>query len=74
VTPWKFHVEGESGSEADDHGGAGPEWGSDRSDGEGEPRRFTLDYKRRIVREADGCKTSGAVGALPLDDPFDSSC
>src|SRR5215468_6598997 len=27
-------------------------------------RRFTLDYKRRIVREADGCKTSGAVGAL----------
>ena len=27
-------------------------------------RRFTLDYKRRIVREADGCKTPGAVGAL----------
>src|SRR5262245_57549592 len=27
-------------------------------------RRFTLDYKRKIVREADGCKTSGAVGAL----------
>src|SRR5215470_9480341 len=27
-------------------------------------RRFTPDYKRKIVREADGCKTSGAVGAL----------
>ena len=27
-------------------------------------RRFTLDYKRNIVREADGCKTPGAVGAL----------
>src|SRR2546425_3178380 len=27
-------------------------------------RRFTLDYKRKIVREADRCKTPGAVGAL----------
>ena len=27
-------------------------------------RRFTLDYKRKIVQEADRCKTSGAVGAL----------
>jgi transposase len=27
-------------------------------------RRFPLDYKRKIVREADGCKTPGAVGAL----------
>src|SRR5260370_26598942 len=27
-------------------------------------RRFTTDYKRKIVREADGCKTPGAVGAL----------
>jgi transposase len=27
-------------------------------------RRFTLGYKRKIVREADGCKTPGAVGAL----------
>jgi transposase-like protein len=27
-------------------------------------RRFTRDYKRKIVREADGCKTAGAVGAL----------
>ena len=27
-------------------------------------RRFTLDYKRKIVREADGCKTSGSMGAL----------
>ncbi len=27
-------------------------------------RRFTLEYKRKTVREADGCKTPGAVGAL----------
>ena len=27
-------------------------------------RRFTVDYKRTIVREADACKTSGAIGAL----------
>jgi transposase-like protein len=27
-------------------------------------RRFTAEYKCRILREADGCKTPGAVGAL----------
>ena len=27
-------------------------------------RRFTLEYKRQIVRAAEGCKTPGAVGAL----------
>src|SRR5436190_19052502 len=27
-------------------------------------RRFTAEYKRRIVREADRCTTSGAIGAL----------
>ena len=27
-------------------------------------RRFTREYKRRVVREADACKTPGAVGAL----------
>ena len=27
-------------------------------------RQFTVEYKRKIVREADGCKTSGGVGAL----------
>ena len=27
-------------------------------------RRFTLGYKRKIVREADRCKTPGAVGTL----------
>src|SRR5262245_56665645 len=35
VPPWEFSVEGESGSEADEHGRAGPRWGRDRSDGEG---------------------------------------
>jgi transposase len=27
-------------------------------------RRFTVEYKRKIVREADDCKTPGTVGAL----------
>src|SRR5512132_1464652 len=27
-------------------------------------RRFTVEYKRKIVREADACKTPGAVGGL----------
>jgi transposase len=27
-------------------------------------RRFTVEYKRKMVREADACKTPGAVGAL----------
>jgi len=27
-------------------------------------RRFTQEYKRKIVREADACKAPGAVGAL----------
>ena len=27
-------------------------------------RRFTTEYKRKIVREADACTTPGAIGAL----------
>jgi transposase-like protein len=27
-------------------------------------RRFTAEYKRRILQEADGCKETGGVGAL----------
>src|SRR5215468_11528570 len=27
-------------------------------------RRFPVEYKRKILREADGCKAPGAVGAL----------
>jgi transposase-like protein len=27
-------------------------------------RRFTVEYKRTILRAADGCRTPGAVGAL----------
>ena len=27
-------------------------------------RRFTVEYKRKIVREADACKTPGAIGAM----------
>jgi transposase len=27
-------------------------------------RRFTVEFKRKVVREADGCKSPGAVGAL----------
>jgi transposase len=27
-------------------------------------RRFTVEYKRKVVREADACKTPGTIGAL----------
>ena len=27
-------------------------------------RQFTVEYKRKIVKEADACKTTGAIGAL----------
>jgi len=27
-------------------------------------RTYTADYKRRVLKEADGCTTPGAVGAL----------
>ena len=27
-------------------------------------RRFTAEYKRKILQEADACKTPGAIGAL----------
>ena len=30
----------------------------------GQRRRFTADYKRRIVAEADRCKKNGEIGAL----------
>src|SRR6266481_4225494 len=36
-------------------------------------RRFTGEYKRKIVREADGCKTPGAVGALLRQEGLYSS-
>ena len=36
VTPWEFRVEGEQGSEADEHSGAGPRWAGDRGRGEGD--------------------------------------
>ena len=36
-------------------------------------RRFTVEYKRKIIREADACKTSGAVGALLRRDGLYSS-
>jgi hypothetical protein len=28
--------------------------------------RFTVEYKRKILREAETCKTPGAIGALPV--------
>src|SRR5437870_10996118 len=34
VTPWKFSVEGESGSESDERIGAGPRWAGDRGGGQ----------------------------------------
>src|SRR5712692_10693088 len=36
VTPWKFRVEGEAGSESDERTGAGLGWPGDRGGGEGD--------------------------------------
>jgi transposase-like protein len=36
-------------------------------------RGFTVEYKRKIVREADACKTPGTVGALLRREGLDSS-
>ena len=32
--------------------------------GKARRRQFTVEYKRKVVREADACKTPGTVGAL----------
>ena len=64
VTPWEFRVEGEQGTGlmgAPQHTLRRPEI---EVPTKATRRRFTLEYKRKIVREADGCKTPGAVGAL----------
>ena len=64
VTPWEFSVEGEQGTEADEHTGDGPDGPEIEVTAKPTRRRFTVEYKRKIVREADGCKTPGAIGAL----------
>src|SRR5437867_13438038 len=38
-----------------------------------ERRRFTAEYKRRIVREADRCTKPGEIGALLRREGLDSS-
>jgi transposase-like protein len=38
--------------------------GETEVDGKAQRRRFTAEYKRRIVREAERCTTAGAIGAL----------
>src|SRR6266581_6688325 len=36
VTPWKFSVEGEAGSESDERIGTSPRWAGDRGGGKGD--------------------------------------
>src|SRR5215475_11530599 len=36
-------------------------------------RRFTVEYKRKIIREADACTTPGAIGALLRQEGLYSS-
>ena len=64
VTPWKFRVEGESGLERDERIGAGVVGPAIEVVAKATRRRFSVDYKRKIVREADACKTPGTVEAL----------
>src|SRR5712692_3121718 len=40
------------------------DWSSDVCSSDLERRRFTAEYKRRIVREADRCTKPGEIGAL----------
>jgi len=63
VPLWKFSVEGESGLESDERIGAGPGWGPViEVVAKVTRRRSTMEHKRKIVREADACKTQGTVG------------
>src|SRR6266542_5374571 len=62
VTPLEFRVEGESGAmSASEQAVVGPVI---EVVAKATRRRFTVEYKRKIVREADACKTPGTVGAL----------
>jgi hypothetical protein len=53
VTIWKFGVEGESGLECDERIEAGCWWAGDQVVAKATRRRFTVEYKRKIAREAD---------------------
>ena len=65
ATPRKFSVEGEQGSEAGERSGAEQSEREIAVATKPPRRRFSLEYKRRIVRRADGCTTPGAVSASP---------
>ena len=59
VNPRKFSVEGESGMERMTHGAGSSAAPETEVVAKAKRRRFTAEYKRKIVREADGCKTPG---------------
>jgi hypothetical protein len=64
VTPWEFSVEGESGREADEHGGAAPPWGRDRSDGEGDAAAGLSSFKD-LFRPSD--RAEDAMSKIPAN-------
>ncbi len=63
----KFTVEGEQGCEDEcitgGHG-SGKDIEGGRGGGEGDRRRFTVEYKVKVLKEADVCQKPGEVGAL----------
>ena len=64
VIPWKCSVEGESELESDERIGQALSGPVIEVVAKATRQRFTVGCKRKIVREADACKTPDAVGAL----------
>lgn len=64
VTPSKRSVEGESGLERDERIGQTVGGPAIEVVAEATGPRCTVEYKRKIVREADAGKTPGAIGTL----------
>ena len=64
VIPWKCSVEGESELESDERIGQALGGPVIEVVAKATRQRFTVGCKRKIVREADACKTPDAVGVL----------
>jgi hypothetical protein len=63
VTPWKFSIEGEAGSDSDERIGAAPRWAGDRGGGKGDAAAIRGGVQAEYYPGGRRVKTSGAVGA-----------
>src|SRR5262245_5799890 len=60
----KFNVEGEQGLEVDERDREGPGSSNVEVVAKATRRRLPVEYKRKILRVADGCRTPGTMEAL----------